>query len=150
MSKKPQTLHLIKLCVGAASVADLAEWQARHRASKTADGRACVTHTTFQAPKRQAELLAGGSLYWVMKGTILVRQPLLGFGDGVKEDGSPCCVLQLDPTLIAVRPTPRRAFQGWRYLTADDAPSDLKGASAGAVAAMPIDMRRKLAELGLI
>ncbi|MFN0219721.1 MAG: DUF1489 family protein [Hyphomicrobium sp.] len=148
MKKAP--LHLIKLCVGAASVVDLADWQAKHRKSKTASGRACVAHTTFQAPTRQAELLGGGSLYWVIKGTILVRQLLIGFTEGAKDDGSPCCVFQLDPKLIAVRPTPRRAFQGWRYLTEEDAPSDIKGAAANAAAAMPTDMRRKLAELGLI
>lgn len=147
---KAGQLHLIKLCVGAASVADLAAWQAARRRSKTADGRACVTHTTFQKPTRAAELLDGGSLYWVIKGTILVRQRLLGFGDGSKDDGSPCCLIELDCELVAVRPAPRRAFQGWRYLLGDDAPADLKGAAGGAVAAMPADMRRKLAELGLI
>jgi hypothetical protein len=147
---KSGPLHLIKLCVGTASVADLADWQAKHRRSTTTAGRACVTHTTFQKPTREAELLAGGSLYWVIKGTILVRQALLGFGEGAKDDGSPCCLIQLDQKLVAVRPTPRRAFQGWRYLTDDDAPSDLNGAGATGVAAMPVDMRRKLAELGLI
>ncbi|MGQ0457506.1 MAG: DUF1489 family protein [Hyphomicrobium sp.] len=148
MSKSP--LHLIKLCVGAVTIADLADWQAKRRRAKTASGPDCVTHATFQAPTRQAELLKGGSLYWVMKGTILVRQTLLGFADGAKDDGSPCCLLQLDSKLIPVRPTPRRAFQGWRYLTNEDAPADLKGASGEDVAAMPTDMRRKLAELGLI
>lgn len=147
---KPKALHLIKLCVGAASIAELADWQKRHRRAKTASGRACVTHTTFQAPTRQAELLAGGSLYWVIKGTILVRQPIVGFGEGTKDDGSPCCLLQLDRTLTPVRPTPRRAFQGWCYLPAEDAPADLRGGVADDVVAMPVDMRRRLAELGLL
>lgn len=147
---KTRRLHLVKLCVGAASIADLADWQAKHRRAKTADGRACVTHTTFQKPTRETELLAGGSLYWVIKGTILVRQALLGFGEGAKDDGSPCCLIQLDPKLVAVRPAPRRAFQGWRYLSDDDAPIDLNGAAATGVASMPVAMRRKLAELGLI
>lgn len=147
---KRAPLHLIKLCVGAASIADLVAWQAAHRRSKTAAGRACVTHATFQAPTRQAELLAGGSLYWVIKGVILVRQPIVGFGEGRRDDGLPCCLLQLDPTLLAVRPTPRRAFQGWRYLKADDAPPDLRGDDANNVAEMPTGLRRKLAELGLI
>ncbi len=148
--RKPATLHLIKLCVGAASVAELAAWQAAHRRSKTENGRGCVTHATFQAPTRQAELLAGGSLYWVIKGVILVRQPIVGFGEGRRDDGSPCCLIQLDPALFAVRPTPRRAFQGWRYLKADDAPPDLRGDDASSVAEMPMGLRRQLAELGLI
>ena len=103
-----------------------------------------------RSPKRQAELLDGGSLYWVIKGTILVRQPLVGFEAGTKDDGSPCCLLLLDPALIPVRPVPRRAFQGWRYLDASDAPPDLAGGRAGEVAAMPATMRKTLSDLGLI
>jgi len=144
------TVHLVKLCVGAQSVADLAAWQADHRQTRTASGRPAVFHTTFQSPKRQTELLAGGSLYWVIKGTILVRQSIVGFGEGRKEDGSPCCLIQLDPALIDVRPVPRRAFQGWRYLAADDAPPDVAGGRGDAVASMPPAMRKELAALGLL
>ncbi len=148
--KFAMALHLIKLCVGASSLEDLADWQKKNRRRKTADGRPCVYHTTFQSPKRQAELLDGGSLYWVIKGAILVRQRLVGFEDGAKQDGSPACLLLLDPALVPVRPVPRRAFQGWRYLGADDAPADLKRGSKDQVAAMPADMRKHLADLGLI
>ena len=144
------TLNLVKLCVGAGSVEDLAAWQAAHRAAKTAGGQPCFFHTTFQTPKRQSELLDGGSLYWVIKGVILVRQRLVGFDVGQKDDGSPCCLLQLDPALIPVRPIPRRPFQGWRYLSSDDAPPDLKAGSQDQVAAMPAKMRKTLADLGLI
>jgi hypothetical protein len=144
------TLHLVKLCVGATSIEDLALWQRQHRRRKTRDGKPCVYHPTYQSPKRQAELLDGGSLYWVMKGTILVRQRLVGIEDGTKDDGSPCCHLLLDPGLISVRPTPRRAFQGWRYLNDNDAPSDLKSGKKDQIAVMPMEMRKKLADLGLI
>lgn len=145
------TLHLIKLCVGAISIDDLAEWQAGRLAEARKRGAGVkLFHTTFQTPKRQAELLDGGSLYWVIKGQIQVRQRLIGFGDGKKEDGSPCCLLLLDPELVPVRPVPRRAFQGWRYLTAADAPPDLAGAAGHGIAAMPEELRRELAELGLI
>lgn len=144
------TLHMIKLCVGTESIEELAAWQRAHRLRKTKSGKPCVFHTTFQFPKRQAELLDGGSLYWVIKGTILVRQPLLGFEEGAKEDGSPCCLLMLDPALIAVRPTPRRPFQGWRYLEAAGAPADLKRGAMDQVAAMPPAMRKRLAGLGLL
>lgn len=144
------SVHLIKLCVGTSSIEDLAAWQAAHRKRKTKSGKTCVYHRTFQTPKRHSELLDGGSLYWVMKGTILVRQPLVGIEDGAKDDGSPCCLLLLDPALIPVRPTPRRAFQGWRYLAADEAPPDVKAGKKDQVASMPVDMRKKLAELGLL
>jgi hypothetical protein len=144
------TLHLVKLCVGASSVEELARWQAMARNQKTFEGRRVAYHTTYQTPTRQAELLAGGSLFWVIKGTILVRQPIAGFGRGQKADGSPCCLILLAPDLIPVRPAARRAFQGWRYLSASDAPPDSKAGADGDVAAMPPRMRKTLAELGLI
>lgn len=144
------TVHLVKLCVGAASVDDLARWQAHARNLKTYRSKKVAYHTTFQKPTRQDDLLAGGSLYWVIKGTILVRQRIAGFDDGQKADGSPCCLILLDTELTSVRPVPRRAFQGWRYLSVDDAPADLKCGAVDQVAEMPADMRKKLAALGLI
>lgn len=144
------TLHLVKLCVGAASIEDLAAWQASNRKFKTRDGKLRVYHPTFQTPKRTAELLSGGSLYWVIRGLISVRQPLAGFEEGKKDDGSSCCHIMLMPELVPVRPTPRRAFQGWRYFAEEDAPPDLAKGARGAMAAMPADMRRKLADLGLL
>lgn len=145
------TLHLVKLCVGATSIEDLASWQqGRLAGMKRAGQKPRIFHTTFQTPKRQAELLDGGSLYWVIKGAILARQRLVGFDDGAKDDGSPCCLLLLDEAIVPVRPVPRRAFQGWRYLDADDAPPDLAGGAASDVAAMPAKLRRELAELGLL
>jgi hypothetical protein len=144
------TLHLVKLCVGASTIEDLAAWQTEHRPYKTRDGKRCVYHRTFQSPKRTAELLTGGSIYWVIKGVILVRQELVGFEDGSKDDGTPCCLLLFAPPLIPVRPSPRRAFQGWRYLSADDAPPDLTPGKSDQIASMPADMRKKLADLCLI
>lgn len=144
------TLHLVKLCVGAASIEDLAEWQRENRRCKTRDGKAGVYHPTYQFPKRRDELLDGGSLYWVIRGTILVRQKLLSLDDGTRDDGTPCCHLVLAPPLIPVRPTPRRAFQGWRYLDDEDAPPDLKTGKRDQVAVMPAKMRKKLADLGLL
>ena len=144
------TLHLVKLCVGAASIEDLAAWQSgRLAAQRKAGERPRLFHATFQMPKREADLLDGGSLYWVIKGVIQVRQRLLGFEEGTKADGSRCCLILLDPTLVPVRPVPRRAFQGWRYLDAADAPPDL-GKGGKDVASLPPKMRRDLAELGLL
>ena len=145
------TLHLIKLCVGAGSIEDLAVWQAANRQFKPkGGGKLRVFHSTFQTPKRQAELLAGGSLYWVIKGLVQCRQRLAGFEDGAKDDGSPCCLLLLDPKIVAVRPVPRKAFQGWRYFAADDAPADLRAGAEDAIAKLPPKMRKDLAALGLI
>ncbi len=144
------TLNLVKLCVGVTMIEELAAWQAEHRLRKSRDGVDCAYHRTFQTPKRQAELLDGGSIYWVIRGVILVRQKLIGFEDGTRDDGSACCTLMLDRTLVPVRPTPRRAFQGWRYLDAADAPPDIKSGKTDQIALMPAEMRKKLADLGLI
>ena len=144
-------LHLLKLCVGAESIADLEHWIAQRMAIQRKRGETPEhVHTTRMTPKRRDELLDGGSLYWVIKGQILVRQRLVGFDEGTKKDGSPCCLLLLDPELVPVRPVPRRAFQGWRYLTSEDAPVDLGKGGGKGVAAMPERLRRELAELGLI
>ncbi|MBS0253146.1 MAG: DUF1489 domain-containing protein [Proteobacteria bacterium] len=144
------TLNLVKLCVGVSTIEDLAVWQREHRLRKSKDGVDCAYHRTFQTPKRQAELLDGGSIFWVIRGVIMVRQKLVGFEEGTKEDGSACCTLMFDRTLVPVRPTPRRAFQGWRYLDASDAPPDLRKGKTDQIAAMPAEMRKKLADLGLI
>lgn len=145
-------LHLIKLCVGADSIEDLATWQAERlrQRRKAGEKKPQLFHRTFQTPKRREELLDGGSLYWVIKGIIQVRQPLADLAEGTKEDGTPCCLLMLKKDLIPVRPTPRRAFQGWRYLSADDAPADIKPGARDDVGLMPPALRRELASLGLL
>jgi len=145
-------LHLIKLCVGCDSIEDLAAWQAeRLRARRRAgEKKPRLFHRTFQMPKRRAELLDGGSLYWVIKGLVQVRQPLLDITDGSKDDGTPCCLLILGSELVPVRPTPRRPFQGWRYLIPAEAPADLKRSAAANLVAMPPKLRKQLAELGLL
>ncbi len=150
--KAGMTLHLVKLCVGCQSIDDLASWQVERlrQRRKAGEKRPQLFHRTFQTPKRREELLAGGSLYWVIKGLVQVRQPLLDITEGVKEDGTPCCKLILKNELIAVRPVPRRAFQGWRYLTDDEAPEDLDRRFAAGIAEIPPKLRKNLAELGLI
>lgn len=145
------TLHLVKLCVGATSIADLAQWQQERLAEqRRARETPRIFHRTFQTPKRTAELLDGGSLYWVIKGVIEARQRLIGFDEGTRDDGTPCCLLLLDPAIVPVRPVPRRAFQGWRYLAAADAPPDLRGGTGDDLEAMSAKMRRELIDLGLL
>src|ERR1700741_2826036 len=103
-------LHMIKLCVGCDTVEDLLDWHA----ADVGGGRPWVMHTR-QTPKRAAEMVDGGSVYRVFKGGILFRPEVLAIstvGEGVNAR----CEVALKPEVVRVAPTPRRAFQGWRYL----------------------------------
>lgn len=142
MNKK---LHLIKLSVGSESVESLAQWQAERRAAL---GRDCSLHITRMWPKRTTELLAGGSIYWVIKGVIQCRQRLLRFDEITGDDGIRRCGFVLDPALLRTTQALRRPFQGWRYLAGADAPSDLpKGRQADTP--LPNAMAQELDSLGL-
>jgi hypothetical protein len=134
------TLHIMKLCVGADSVEDLAEWQKAQ--IKKRKRPVCGTRMW---PKRVEDVVGGGSLYWVIKGVILVRQRIVEIAE-VRDDHGLRCGLYLDPELVRTSPQPRRAFQGWRYLEPKDAPADLGELKGGAD--LPEDLRRKLVELG--
>ena len=136
-------LHMVKLCVGVTEIEQLARFQQQRLKDNNR-----IFHVTRMVPRRGKELLDGGSLYWVIRGNILVRQQLTGIEVFTDEDEIRRCRLVLDPQLVPVRPVPRRAFQGWRYFTADDAPPDLSAAEAGDD--IPIEMRAELIELGLL
>ena len=140
-------LHLIKLCVGVDSVKELEDWiKARMKARKTGKDH---IHTTRMVPKRAEELLDGGSLYWVIRGSVMCRQQLIGVRPFIDKDGIGRCRLVLKPKVVLVAPRPYRAFQGWRYLAPKDAPPDLDRAAPGA-ADMPEPLRRELRDLGLL
>ena len=122
-------LHLIKLCVGAESIADLEEWVAERVAERVRRGGAPRSqHVTRMVPTRAPELVDGGSLYWVIKGQLAARQRLLEIEPFVGDDGIRRCRLWLDPDVAAIRPRPMRPFQGWRYFADEDAPADLTAA----------------------
>ncbi len=142
----PATTHILKLCVGAEKVEDLLDWQASARA-KGPDG--LPRHVTRMWPKRADEVLNGGSLYWVFKGLILCRQPIVRFDPVDRGDGINRCGIVLDPNVIRVAATPKRPFQGWRYLQPGDAPRDLrKGRETQEV--LPPQLESALAEIGVL
>jgi hypothetical protein len=144
------TVHLVKLCVGIETVQDLRDWQAERLRTLACAGKPLeLCHRTLQAPRRRDEVLDGGSLYWVVKGFVLVRQRIVDLRADTKYDGRACCGIVLDPALIGTRAHPRRAFQGWRYLEDADAPPDLR-ARDEADGEMPHTMRQVLRELRLI
>ncbi|QFS84191.1 hypothetical protein FIU97_15665 [Roseivivax sp. THAF40] len=138
--------HLMKLSAGTESVETLSRWQASARA-KGADG--LPRHVTRMWPKKEAEILAGGSIYWVIKGFIQCRQRILRLDEVTREDGIRRCALVLDPELVRVAPAPRRPFQGWRYLDPEDAPGDLAPARAEDDD-LPPELAGALAEIGVL
>ncbi len=143
-------LHLLKLCVGADSIRDLEDWIEENRILHQRLGRDYQQrHTTRMVPKRMAEIIGQGSLYWVIKGQVSARQLIADVQPFTDADGIGRCHLVLAQPVIPVEPRPCRPFQGWRYLTAKDAPRDLAARGEGA-ADMPEEMRRELAVLGLI
>src|ERR1700704_2618290 len=143
-------LNLIKLAVGCESVKELKGWVAERMQTARKKGLPLHhLHITRMTPKRLDELLAGGSLYWVIRGEIAAGKKIIAiepFRDG---DGIGRCRLVMQPKVIAVLPRPMRPFQGWGYFAANDAPPDLGSMGAG-VAAMPEPLRRELRDLGLL
>ncbi|MFC0205594.1 DUF1489 family protein [Novosphingobium soli] len=131
-------LHMTKIAYSADSPASLRQWLESHAET----GAALMT--TRYLPKRHEEMV-GGSLYWIFEHALIGRSPILGFDQ--REDGR--WHIRLEPVLVPVQTKPKRAHQGWRYLTEEDAPRDLEeGESAGD--AMPPRLARELAKLGLV
>jgi len=138
--------HLIKLSVGTESVESLAAWQVQKRV-QTEDGH--PRHITRMWPRREAEVLSGGSIYWVIKGVVQARQKILRLDEVIGQDGIRRCAIVLEPELIRTAPALRRPFQGWRYLDAKDAPPDLTE-SRDKDDDLPPDLSAKLAEIGVL
>ncbi|KMW60025.1 hypothetical protein AIOL_000175 [Candidatus Rhodobacter oscarellae] len=142
----PGHLHLIKLCVGIDSVESLVAWRALHN-PKGAETRS--QHVTRMWPKRAEELLDGGSLYWVIKGQIQARQRITALEEAIGQDGIKRCAIVMDPEIIRTSNARRRAFQGWRYLKAEDAPPDLPKGHASEDT-LPPELSSALAEIGVL
>lgn len=139
-------LHLIKLAVG---IDDVDHLLARQRAFREAKGNLC--HRTRMMPRRKQEVLSGGSIYWVIRGSILLRQSIIGLREDLDHEGRALCIVELEDVHVLVRPTKRRPFQGWRYLPAESAPPDISHTSHASIdPAMPSAMRRELCRLGLL
>jgi hypothetical protein len=140
-------LHLLKMAVG---VGDLDELR-RARAERIKRMGGSFVYTRNH-PRRVTELLAGGSLYWVIRGQIRARQRLAGFKTARDDRGRAYCLIAVDRELVPTLVRPWRPFQGWRYLTPADAPPDLPAgaaASGGGDEPMPAHLVAELRALGL-
>ncbi|WP_281019104.1 MULTISPECIES: DUF1489 domain-containing protein [unclassified Minwuia] len=137
----PKVVHLLKICVGVDQVEQLELWQGQ----RVARGEP-LRHVTRSRPRRDAEVLAGGSLYWIIAGAIRVRQRIVGL-DRVETDTGIKCGLVLDPELVRTEPWLRRPHQGWRYLEAKDAPPDLSGRADAE--GLPPELQVALRDIGV-
>lgn len=138
-------INLIKLSVGTESVEGLEAWQQM----RAADTDGLHRHVTRMWPKRSDEILNGGSIYWVIKGVIQARQPIIRLDEVFGEDGIRRCAIVMQPGLILTQHALKRPFQGWRYLKPEDAPADLpKGRKAEEP--LPPELNAALAEIGIL
>jgi hypothetical protein len=133
------TLHLTRVAYGCTSLAMLVDVVAQRSVG------GLIRLSTRYAPKRQAEIIGGGSLYWIIKHQLVARAMVVGFEDAPDGRHDIC----LAPHIIPVRSAPRRAHQGWRYLESGDAPPDL---AVGELRGDPLPpgMISELAALSLI
>lgn len=129
-------LHMTKIAYGCPSLEVLEERLAGH-------GEHARIHTRYR-PTRFAEILDGGSLYWIVQHRILARAPILAFEETPEGRWN----IVIPSRLTAVAPRPKRAHQGWRYLAADKAPADLASFEGGEE--LPAALRAELGALGLV
>lgn len=141
-------MHMIKLCVGVATLEELEGYREERAHWWGADyGEDVHVHRTRMRPKRDAEIAGKGSIYWVISGVIRCRQPILRLQEAADSEGKSCCDIIMAPNLIRVKPRPKRPFQGWRYLEPKDAPLDIDGHEA---AGGSPEIAEELARLGLL
>ena len=135
-------LHLLKMAVG---VADLDQLR-RVRAQRCEQlGGSWVR--TRNHPRRGQAVLAGGSLFWVIRGQVRARQRVHGFKSERDDKGRAFCLIGVDSELVPTVWRPWRPFQGWRYLSAADAPPDAVDYGGALSAGATIIPGRLIAEL---
>jgi hypothetical protein len=139
-------LHLTKLAVGVRDIEHLRDLQ-----FERAESNPPLRHRTRNFPRRRQEVIDGGSMYWVVSGSMLVRQRVVDIVEDHWDDGSACAGVVLDPKLVPLSGRPTKPFQGWRYLRPDEAPADLPaGPRIRGVASLPPALRRELQVLCLL
>lgn len=139
-------LHLTKLAVGVRDTDHLRVLQAVRMREHPP-----LRHRTRNFPRRRAEVVDGGSMYWVIGGTMMARQRILDIVEDRRDDLTACASFILDPEIMPLAGRPTRPFQGWRYLDPEDAPPDLRALTAIAgLESLPATMRHELRALCLL
>jgi Uncharacterized conserved protein len=140
-------IHMIKLCVGVSSLEELESYRDERAHWWDADyGEDVHVHRTRMMPKRAAEMEGKASIYWVISGQVVCRQPILRLAKYTNDEGIDYCDIIMAPDMVRTVPYPKRPFQGWRYLRPEDAPPDM-GANENAES---LALAADLAKLGLI
>jgi hypothetical protein len=149
---KNMHVNLLRPCVGVDSPKMLYDIQCSSRTIKDEDGNPVTYFTTRNTPKRANEILNGGSVYWIVKGAIVMRQTIVNIETLYDDNERKFCCVSTSPEIMLVSPKPQRPMQGWRYLETDKAPDDLHPFGPNEVETETIDpkMAKELAELGLI
>lgn len=142
------TIHLIKLVVGVSDLEEL--YRINEHFTFDYEGQDAVRVRTRHFPRQQDDVLNGGSLYRVIKNRIVARQKVLGFEEGTDPDGRKCCYFICEARMMMTVSTPKRPFQGWRYLKLADAPADRAWFDPDGNEEPPEEMAAELKELGLI
>ncbi|MFL2801476.1 MAG: DUF1489 family protein [Paracoccaceae bacterium] len=146
MSKK--IVNLIKLCVGNQNVSDLYNSQKNRIIHHEKSDLPATFFITRMRPKRENEILNGGSVFWVFKGLILARQKIIGFEDFVSKDTIKRCKIILDRKIILTDTHQKKPFQGWRYFKEQDAPKDREIFSEDKLQ-LPLKIEKELSEIGI-
>ena len=135
--------HLKKIAVGIETVERL---KIRQEMIFRTYGR--LFHSTRNIPKKREELIQSGSMFWIIKRYVLVRQKIINIIPVIREDGSKGCEIELDKNLTKVIPTKMKPFQGWRYYLEEEIPQDLN-VNCNEDDEVPEQIRSELIKLGL-
>lgn len=143
------SLNLLKTAAGLQEIDQLIDRQAGGRMEY--NGQNAVYAYTRYAPKRSAEIIeSGGSIYWILKNRIQVRQKILGF-EMVQDPSGTWCKILVDPQLYLTVAKPKRAIQGWRYMEGADVPKDRGPYFCGqSDNEPPPEMAEELRKIGLL
>lgn len=140
-------IHMVKLCVGISSFEELESYRNERAHWWGADyGEDVHVHRTRMMPKRASEMEGKASIYWVIAGAIVCRQPILRLASYTDAEGKNYCDIIMSPELVRTIPYPKRPFQGWRYLEPKDAPPDI----AANDVENSVEIAAELARLGLL
>ncbi len=134
-----QRLGLTRVAFACRTPADIPVRQTRFTFGTGADAH--VLLTSARIPRRD---LSGGSLFWILKHTLVARQAILSVGEAPGPSGQ-IALIRLSPEVVPLVPRHCRAHQGWSYLAEPLWPADQTGDEP-----LPQDLAAELAGLALL